>query len=132
MAVEDGQGTLLIVDDEALVRAAGRRFFTRLGYTVLEAEDGAMALEVFQREQPVGLVLLDVSMPNMDGVETFRRLRELDPELPVILCSGYGLDDRPLEREVKGKATEFVQKPFNMNQLTRTVARLFRAQKKTK
>lgn len=132
MAAEEGPRTILIVDDEALVRAAGRRFFTRLGYTVLEAEDGAMALEVFQQQQPVGLVLLDISMPNMDGVETFRRLRELDPELPVILCSGYSLDDGPLEREVRGRATEFVQKPFNMNQLTRTVARLFRAQRKNK
>ena len=119
--------TLLIADDEELVRVAGRRFFTRLGYTVLEASDGHSALEVFECHRPdVDLVILDLTMPNMDGLEAFRRLRLLAPDLPVILCSGYCVEDSPLTPEILGQATEFMQKPFDMNQLTRLVARLCR------
>lgn len=120
-------GTLLIADDEELVRTAGRRSFTRLGYKVLEATDGKNALEVFERHRSdIDLVLLDLTMPNMDGLEAFRRLRVLAPDLPVILCSGYSVEDSPLTPEILGGATEFMQKPFNMDQLTRLVARFCR------
>jgi len=85
-----GSGTVLIIDDEPSVRRVLQVLFRRLGFSVLEAEDGEVGLTLFARERAtIQLTLLDLTMPRMDGAETFRRLRQLDPEARVVLMSGY-------------------------------------------
>ncbi|MGO8696276.1 MAG: PAS domain S-box protein [Limisphaerales bacterium] len=83
-------GTVLLVEDEAMVRAMAASCLRRLGWTVLEAKDGVEALEVFrQRQDEIRCVICDLTMPRMDGWETLSALRKLAPDLPLILASGY-------------------------------------------
>jgi DNA-binding NtrC family response regulator len=125
--VEEAGGILLIADDEALVRTSTRRYFKRLGFTVVVAEDGASTVAIVEEQAPeISVMILDLTMPNMSGLEAFEQIRALDPELPVILCSGYSVEDAQLDRSMLGGKTEFMQKPFDMDILTRLVNQLRR------
>jgi CheY-like chemotaxis protein len=86
----DGGGTILLVEDEPMVRRLVETVLVRLGFTVLLAKDGVEAVEVFQQHRDeVRCVLCDLTMPRMNGWETLTALRKLTPGLPVILASGY-------------------------------------------
>ena len=86
----DGGGTVLLVEDEQMVRKVGEAALTSLGFAVLLAKDGVEAVEVFrQHKDEVRCVLCDLTMPRMNGWETLAALRKLAPGLPVILASGY-------------------------------------------
>ena len=113
-----GSEDLLLVDDEEMVRKVGRQMLERLGYRVLVAESGPEALSVF-REQGgrIGAVILDMIMPDMGGEETFRRLKEIDPGVRVLLCSGYSLDGQAREILDQG-CRAFIQKPFDITDLS--------------
>jgi two-component system cell cycle sensor histidine kinase/response regulator CckA len=114
--------TILLVDDEALVRRIGRTLLTKLGYQVLEAADGLEALEVCRtRGDEIRLVLLDLTMPNLTGKETFARLREVRPELPVLICSGYLVDLHEFTRECGACPDGFVQKPYRFEDMAEMV-----------
>ena len=90
-------GTILLVDDEELVRTSGRRQLEKLGYKVLLAENGEVALTRYRaHRQEIDLVILDLIMPVMNGVETFRKLRELDPKVRVLPSSGYSHRRSPM------------------------------------
>lgn len=118
-----GSETILIVDDEAGVRGPMRRALEHCGYTVLEAPDGIQGLELHSREQDrIGLVLLDIVMPNMSGWEVLAALRERAPSLPVVLVSGYPATDQPEDSVENGDA--FLGKPFALEELLGTVRRL--------
>jgi CheY-like chemotaxis protein len=89
LAIEGG-GTILLVEDEEMVRDMAKRMLTRMGFAVLEAKDGVEAVEVFrQRQNEISCVLCDLTMPRMNGWETLTALRKLAPDIPVILASGY-------------------------------------------
>jgi two-component system, cell cycle sensor histidine kinase and response regulator CckA len=107
-----GSGTILVVDDEAGVRIVAVDLLKSMGFDVITAEDGIQALERF-RESPVPIraVLMDLTMPRLDGVETFRELRRLDPNCRVVLTSGYNEQEAIQDFLGKGLAA-FVQKPF--------------------
>jgi CheY-like chemotaxis protein len=112
-----GKGTILIVDDEETVRRVARRALRKAGFEVLTAEDGAQGVEVFQRhrEAIVG-VLLDMTMPVMGGAEAFRKLRELDPTVRVVLSTGY--DKEEAIRQFRGEGPfGFLQKPYRPRDL---------------
>jgi two-component system, cell cycle sensor histidine kinase and response regulator CckA len=117
-----GSGTVLLVDDEAMIREIGRDLLTELGYEVITAESGAEAVERFRDHRDrIHLVILDMIMPEMGGGETFDRLREIDPTVSVLLASGYSENGQAaeiLERGCRG----FIQKPFSLRQLAEKVA----------
>ncbi|MGQ9713994.1 MAG: GAF domain-containing protein [Anaerolineae bacterium] len=116
-----GQETILVVDDEEDVRGLVTRVLRAEGYHVLQAEDGQRAVEVLvQCKDEVDLVMLDLIMPRMDGVETFRRLREIKPDARVLISSGYSPD---LEGQalLEEGAAGFLQKPYDMDQVLRKV-----------
>jgi two-component system, cell cycle sensor histidine kinase and response regulator CckA len=111
MALGDG-GTVLLVDDEETVRLVGGRMLQRLGFEVVTARDGEEALEIYQ-QAPDGFacVMLDQTMPRMGGRECLHRLRELSPDVRVILSSGYSekdIADRYADEHLAG----FIQKPY--------------------
>jgi CheY-like chemotaxis protein len=116
-----GAGTILVVDDEELVRKSTRLLLERLGYTVLLAEDGRTALERYRAHGAVDLVLLDLIMPGMDGRETYRELQALDPSVRVLFASGYADDDTVRELTAACGAP-LMPKPFNLRQLAAAVA----------
>jgi len=116
-----GSGTILVVDDEDSVRAIAGALLRSLGFEVVTAVDGLDAVARYQqRTGVIRAVLLDLTMPHMDGVETFRELRRLDPECRVILTSGYNEQEAIQEFTGKGLAG-FVQKPFLRRDLMRAL-----------
>lgn len=116
-----GAGTILVVDDEELIRSYCKSALTPYGYTVLVAEDGLAAVRVFQNHRDrIGLVLLDVGMPGIDGLQTLERLREIQPEVPILVCSGFG--DVDVEARFAGQhVAGFFAKPYTVRQLVRKV-----------
>ncbi|MDH4411640.1 MAG: ATP-binding protein [Verrucomicrobiales bacterium] len=114
--------TILLVDDEALVRRIGRTLLTKLGYEILEAADGLEALEICRvKGDSIGLVLLDLTMPNLTGKETFARLHEMLPELPVLICSGYLVDLNEFTQACGACPDGFVQKPYSFADMAEMV-----------
>ena len=113
-----GSGRVLVIDDDAMVRAVARRLLESFGLTVDDVPGGAGALELMTAD-PNGFdaVLLDLTMPEMGGPEVLRRLREIRPDLPVVVMSGYHEDEASssLGAEISG----FVQKPFTPADLAR-------------
>jgi signal transduction histidine kinase/CheY-like chemotaxis protein len=118
------EARVLIVDDEPLVRRAGRRILMQQGHSVLEAAGGEQALELYGAdEETIDLVLLDMLMPGMDGKETYQRLRKLDPDVVVILTTGHSLQG-DIDQLLADGARGFVPKPFTAKELTSVVARV--------
>jgi PAS domain S-box-containing protein len=116
-----GQGLALIIDDDAGVRAAARRIFAAFGFETLEAENGRLGVELFSRRVgEITVVLLDMTMPDMTGEETFRELRRVRSEVPVILTSGYNEVEATSRFTSKGLAG-FLQKPFGPADLAATL-----------
>ena len=109
--------SVLVIDDEQTVRRALSRLLGRMGFTVYLADSGSAALTAYaEKPGSIDYVLLDHTMPDMDGSETFRRLRALDPAAKVILSSGYGRSEE-IEELLRCGALAFVQKPFEMRTL---------------
>ncbi|MEI8256458.1 MAG: response regulator, partial [Deltaproteobacteria bacterium] len=119
-----GAGTALLVDDETNVRISLRAVLEDLGFTVLEAVDGLDALEVYRAcRDRIDWVLMDLTMPRMDGHEAFLRLRELDPDVVVILSSGWA-EAEVLARFSSCAPAAVLSKPFTVQRLEATLARL--------
>ncbi|WP_411279981.1 PAS domain-containing protein [Gemmatimonas sp.] len=118
-----GGGQILVVDDEDSVRAVASALLRRRGFRTQEASDGAKALDIFQvQPNAFDLVLLDLTMPNMNGEETLRALREVNPTVNVLLMSGYNEQD--VTRMFAGRnLSGFLQKPFRADELYASVAR---------
>ena len=116
------RATVLVVDDEPLVRSGTRRILERRGLTVLEAGNGEEALVVFKAHAAsIGLVILDMGMPVMGGAECFTKLREV-AEVPVLIATGYAEDAAAQALIARGAA--LIEKPFASAALARDVARL--------
>ena len=116
-------GTLLVVDDETDARAVARAMGTHLGFHVVEASDGEEAVAIFQRRKgEFALVLMDLTMPRMDGREAFLRMREIDPSVPVVLTSGFSENDAVSDFAGRGLAG-FLPKPYQRSQFE-TILRL--------
>ena len=117
-------GTVLVVDDEASVLEVTTKMLGRCGLVTLTARDGIEALEIFRdRRDDISLIILDMTMPRMDGEETFRELRALAPDVRVILTSGYNEQDATNRFVGKGLAG-FMQKPFTLGGLRRRLQEL--------
>ena len=113
-----GSETILLVDDEEMIIDVGSQVLKKLGYEVLTARHGKEAIEVYQQKrQKVAMIILDLIMPEMGGGEAYDRLKEIDPNVKVLLSSGYSLGGQAtaiLNRGCDG----FIQKPFNLKDLS--------------
>jgi len=113
-----GMGTVLLVDDEDSVRTVGVRMLERIGFRTLVASDGREALELYSaRQKEIVLVLLDLTMPYMDGEETLQRLQRLNPQVRVVMTSGYS-EDEAVQRFTSQRQCGFLQKPYTLEALT--------------
>jgi len=116
-----GSGTVLVVDDEEALRAMAGSALCRLGFKVLEAQDGQEALEVFEaNREEIHLILMDLTMPRMNGEEAFRELRRAGARIPIILSSGFGPEETLQRFTGKGLAG-FLQKPYRFQSLVDAV-----------
>jgi two-component system cell cycle sensor histidine kinase/response regulator CckA len=108
---------ILVVDDEPAARVLAKRVFSEAGFEVVTVQSGFECLELF-RKQPHGftLILLDLSMPFMDGEETFRRLREINPNVVVLLSTGFMAQER-VDRMLAAGMAGFLRKPHRPDEL---------------
>ena len=109
---------VLIVDDEKNLTLAMRRLLSAEGYRAEVAASGELALEVI-KELPFDVILLDVNMPGMNGLETFKKLRKVSPKSKVIMITGYGKTLKALVEEARELGVlAVIDKPFKINQIT--------------
>jgi len=119
-----GQGTILVVDDEDLVRSVARVALERAGFRVLLATDGREAIDAFERHaDDISAVVLDVQLPVVDSVEVFERMHSLRPSVPVVLSSGYVQRDLPLGFDGE-RIAGFIQKPYSPSRLVEEMREL--------
>ncbi len=115
------RATVLLVDDEEMIREAAAAVLESLGLTVVTAADGLEAVEAVQRpDLKVDLVLMDLTMPRMDGQEAFHAIRRIHPQMPVILSSGYS-EQESVQAFIGRGLAAFLQKPYTLRALERTV-----------
>ena len=124
VATERGTGTILLVDDEDMVLDVGTQLLKSLGYSVLEARDGMEAIDIYKKKSGIiDMVFLDIVMPGMSGRDTYDRLREIDPDIKVLLSSGYDIDTQAAEILDRG-ANSFIQKPFALKDLSQKIKKV--------
>lgn len=111
-----GSGTVLLVDDEETVRGIGSEMLKELGFSVITANDGRDALETFKQHPEISIVILDLTMPHMDGEQCFRELRLVKPEVKVVISSGFS--ESEVTHKFYGKGLGgFIQKPYKLSTL---------------
>ena len=116
-----GKGSILLVDDEEIIREIGSRMLENLGYGVRLASSGTAAVDIYRKEgKEICLVMLDLIMPGMSGGETFDAIQAINPSARILLCSGYSADDQALGILSRGCAG-FIQKPFNLSALSQKI-----------
>jgi len=120
-AAGQGVGTILLVDDEETVATVALELLEALGYTVLVARDGESAINIYkQNKEKIALVLLDMVLPGMDGGAIFNEMKKINPQVRVLLSSGYSVNGQAqeiLDRGCKG----FIQKPYRVNALKKAI-----------
>ena len=118
-----GSGTVLLVDDEETVRSIGKEMLQELGFAVTTANDGREALEIFKTTPGITFVILDLTMPHMDGEQCFRELRQIKSDLKVIMSSGFSEHEVTQQFAGKGLAG-FIQKPYKVSALKETIQKI--------
>ena len=121
-----GSETILVADDDRLVREISRKALERRGYRVITAENGREAVEVFQANPGIDLVVLDLAMPIMDGEEAYRKIKEIRPEAPVLISSGYS-ELMASSRFGASGMEAFIQKPYTAGQFTERVQKMLQS-----
>jgi PAS domain S-box-containing protein len=116
-----GTGTVLLIDDEELIRITAKGLLESLGYKVLTAENGDEGIKSFiMRKDEINLIVLDMIMPVMGGREAFKKLREIDPAVPVLIASGFAREEHMVLLKEQG-VSGFLQKPFRISELAEKV-----------
>jgi two-component system, cell cycle sensor histidine kinase and response regulator CckA len=119
-----GSENLLLIDNEQTILDIGKEILQELGYAVFTADSGEKALEIYKKhKEQIALVILDMIMPGMSGIETYHEFKKINPELPIILDSGYNIETQAI-MHFMDKQDGFVQKPFNIKLLSRKIRTL--------
>jgi len=114
---------IMLVDDAAFMRMMIKNTLQQNGYTdIIEAKDGEEAVALYQQEKP-DLTLLDITMPNMDGLEALKAIKEINRECKIVMCSAMGQENMVLEA-LKFGAEDFIVKPFKPERIMKTVTNI--------
>ncbi len=124
-----GSGKILLVDDEDIILEVGQALLIALGFEAEVAKGGLEAIEhITNAKDSFSLVILDMIMPQVDGSETFDRIRSISPDMPIILSSGYSINGLAATILKKG-CNDFIQKPFNISELSTKINRILNEKK---
>ncbi|HEX7415835.1 MAG TPA: response regulator [Smithellaceae bacterium] len=124
-----GAGIILLVDDEPMILNVGRKILETLGYTIITAQDGTSAIELYkQSKKSIDLVILDMVMPEMGGGEVFDEIKKINPEVKVLLSSGYSLNGQA-SRIINRGCVGFIQKPFTIRDISSQLHKIIDKQK---
>ncbi len=116
--IYNGKGTILLVDDEAGVIEVCSEMLENLGYKVKAVTDGMQAIDILKsRDFKIDLVLLDMVMPQINGQQTFEKIREVDPDMKILICSGYTKEEK-IQKMVEKGCDEYILKPFDVVELS--------------
>ena len=119
-----GQNCVLLIDDDDLIRKTAYEQLQYLGYTVLLADNGQRGINIYRTEKDrIAAVILDLIMPNQDGLEVFEKLKEISPDIKVLFTSGFGDDTVKIPQENSAN-TGFIKKPFRLAELSRSISEL--------
>lgn len=111
---------IMLVDDAAFMRMMVKKALTESGYSdFVEAQDGAEAVQKYESEKP-DMVIMDITMPNMDGLQALKKIRENDPSAKVVMCTAMGQESMVVDA-IKSGAKDFIVKPFNAERVVSTV-----------
>lgn len=114
---------IMLVDDAAFMRMMEKDTLVKNGYTdIIEAEDGAIAVDMYDKEKP-DLVIMDITMPNMDGLEALKTIKAKDSSATVVMCSAMGQESMVIDA-IKSGAKDFIVKPFKPDRLLKTVSNI--------
>ena len=114
---------IMVVDDAAFMRMMVKNALAQGGYTdVCEASDGNEAVQMYTEQQPQ-LVLMDITMPNMDGLEALKKIREIDGNSQVVMCSAMGQESMVIEA-IKAGAKDFIVKPFQADRVLEAIKKI--------
>jgi CheY-like chemotaxis protein len=128
--LESGKGTILIVDDEDMILDVSQQVLEKLGYSVLTTKNGEAALEMYAKQIDwIDAVILDMIMPGIGGGEVYERLKEINPDVIVLLSSGFSMDDTAKDMLEKG-CRDFIQKPFHIKILSQKIKDVLASSKK--
>ncbi len=122
--IQQGHETVLLIDDEDMIIDVGQEMLTATGYDVLSARGGKEAIDVYKKNKDkIDIVILDMVMPDMSGGEVYDTLKEINPDIKVLLSSGYSISGQATEILERG-CDGFIQKPFNMSQLSQGIRKI--------
>ena len=123
---EDAGGTILFVEDEELLRVMGKELLDAHGFTIMTASNDSEALEIYrERGSEIDVILLDLIMPVMGGIEAYQELRRLNTTVPIIICSGYGVES--IEDVIANDSNAgFMHKPYNPGELRNMLLRMMK------
>lgn len=114
------EGKILIVDDAAFMRMMIRDTLIKNGYeNIIEASDGELAVQLYKSDKP-DLVLMDITMPNKNGLEALKEIKQLDPSAKIVMCSAMGQESMVVEA-IRSGAKDFIVKPFKAERVLKTV-----------
>jgi two-component system cell cycle sensor histidine kinase/response regulator CckA len=122
--VIEGTGTVLLVDDEQVILEVGQDLLEAIGYRVLIARDGNEAIEVYKKNRDeIEIVVLDMVMPGMGGGEAYDRIKGINPDIKILLSSGFSIDGEATEILERG-CDGFIQKPFNIKEFSQAIRKV--------
>jgi two-component system cell cycle sensor histidine kinase/response regulator CckA len=123
-----GSEVILLVDDEELILEIGKEMLKKLGYTVVVAQSGRKALDIYERDHhAIAMVILDMIMPDMSGSETFDRLKKINPSIKTLLSSGYSINGNA-QAILNSGCHGFIQKPYNLTNLSQNIRTILDAE----
>ncbi len=119
LGILKGTGTIFLIDDEEIILSTGKEMLEGIGYNVITASEGKEAIKIFKdRWKDIDLVILDIIMPGMSGRRVFEELKKINPEVKVLLSSGYSIDEKTRDLLKKEGCKGFIQKPFSIEKLS--------------
>ncbi|KAF5052618.1 Chemotaxis protein CheY [bioreactor metagenome] len=114
------EGKILVVDDAAFMRMMIKDTLKKNGYeNLIEAADGELAVQAYKAEKPV-LVIMDITMPNKNGLEALKEIKDFDPSAKIVMCSAMGQESMVVEA-IRSGAKDFIVKPFKADRVLKTV-----------
>lgn len=123
-----GSETILLIDDEEMILELNKELFEKIGYTVLTASSGIEALKLYkEKKSEIDLVIMDMIMPQMHGIELYENIKTVNPDVKVLLSSGYSLNGQAQQIIDRG-CNGFIQKPFRIAEISKKVRELIQSQ----